>query len=166
MIPSDLDGGNTAALELRLVPSFRLAALMAALHSLGMVAIVAAALPGLVKSTLAAALVVTLARALQVHVFSLSGRSIVMLRVAADRTVVLETRAGGVVPGTVRDETLVLPLVVILRLATDGGDRTAVILPDAMDEDGFRRLRVFLRWGRQGKDAQEAEPGGLPPEAA
>ncbi|MDH5536325.1 MAG: hypothetical protein OEZ08_12260 [Betaproteobacteria bacterium] len=52
--------------------------------------------------------------------------------------------------GSLLGSSYVSPVLTILnlRLAATRGLRHVVILPDAVDPDEFRRLRVWLRWSR------------------
>ena len=51
--------------------------------------------------------------------------------------------------GIVRQGSFVAPWLTIIRwrAPTHRFDRTVLILPDMVAEEGFRRLRVLLRWG-------------------
>jgi toxin CptA len=62
----------------------------------------------------------------------------------------------------VRPETVVLPWLVVLRYrcAEGGRTQTAAILPDSLDEDDFRRLRVWLKWRAVVRSAAEAPVAG------
>jgi hypothetical protein len=56
--------------------------------------------------------------------------------------------------GELRDGSLVAPWLTIIRWRPSGArfDRTIVILPDMLERESFRRLRVLLRWQRPGTD--------------
>jgi len=51
--------------------------------------------------------------------------------------------------GELRDGSLVAPWLTIIRWRPSGArfDRTILILPDMLERESFRRLRVLLRWG-------------------
>jgi hypothetical protein len=51
--------------------------------------------------------------------------------------------------GELRDGSFVAPWLTIIRWRPTGArfDRTIVILPDMLERESFRRLRVVLRWG-------------------
>lgn len=56
------------------------------------------------------------------------------------------------VPAKVLARTTVLPWLVVLRLELAGqGRRSAVVLPDSLPAQDFRRLRVWLRWCNGGR---------------
>jgi toxin CptA len=61
---------------------------------------------------------------------------------------------GGCVHGELRSGSFVAPFLTIIRWRPPGArfDRTLLILPDMIDPDSFRRLRVLLRWAKPGTD--------------
>ena len=75
--------------------------------------------------------------------------SCVAFRLEEKEEIVLVLRNGRHVPCKVTRDSLVTPWLVILNvvLSEQRGWRSLAILPDAMDEDSFRRLRVVLKWG-------------------
>ena len=56
------------------------------------------------------------------------------------------------VPGDVVDGSFVAPWLTIVHWRPLGARfaRTLLVLPDMLDPDAFRRLRVILRWGKAG----------------
>lgn len=61
--------------------------------------------------------------------------------------------SGKVVRGSVKEGSLVLADLVVLRWRPDGarwwqGDRSWLLLPDSVPAEAHRQLRVRLRWGR------------------
>jgi len=76
-----------------------------------------------------------------------SGSSCLALVCSQDGSVVLNLRSGRQISGKVTADTLVLPGLILLGIATDGhGRRSLLLLPDAMPAEDFRRLRVLLRY--------------------
>lgn len=75
-------------------------------------------------------------------------------------------RDGTRLPCTVRRESVVTPLLTVLRLRPQGRRmaRSVLILPDSMETGSFRALRVWLKWGGLVADSQGAArrraPGG------
>ena len=57
------------------------------------------------------------------------------------------------VPGDVVDGSFVAPWLTIVHWRPLGArfTRTLLVLPDMLDADSFRGLRVILRWGRPGR---------------
>lgn len=77
------------------------------------------------------------------------GRSCVAFRLDGREEIVLVLRRGSHLPGRVLPYSLVTPYLVILGIMQDehSGRRNILIMPDAMNAESFRRLRIALRWG-------------------
>lgn len=62
----------------------------------------------------------------------------------------LTSRNGKQVTGKVMPDSLVTPLLTVLNVLPQDTHwtRSVVILPDSMDAESFRLLRVCLKWGR------------------
>ena len=76
-------------------------------------------------------------------------RSYVAFRLESEHGITLIQRDGRHVTGTIVAGGVVAPLLVLLNIKQDGkGRRSLVLLPDSMNRDAFRRLRVALKWGR------------------
>ena len=77
------------------------------------------------------------------------GRSCVAFRLEDNEEIVLVLRSGSHLSGRASPDSLVTPYLVILNVALKEprGERSLLILPDAIGEESFRRLRVALRWG-------------------
>ncbi|MBI5918284.1 MAG: hypothetical protein HY849_02765 [Nitrosomonadales bacterium] len=65
--------------------------------------------------------------------------------------VVLMQRNGTAVRAQLLGDSLVMPWLTVLNLKPEGvrWARRVVILPDSLDAESFRELRVWLRWGGQ-----------------
>ena len=89
------------------------------------------------------------------HALRLSSRSIVELLLAEDAILVVRTRAGRLRAGHVRTASFVHPWLTTIVWRPDGAQcsRSMVVVPDMLDVDDFRRLRVLLRYGRREVDA-------------
>ena len=81
--------------------------------------------------------------------------SCVALRLEGRDEIALVLRSGRHLSGRVSPDTLVTPYIVILNvvLSEQRKGRSLLILPDAMGEDSYRRLRVALRWGDKADQA-------------
>ena len=130
-------------LTLQLRVSRRLRLLLAAMHGGALLALVLAVLPAPIKLGLAVALVFSLWLSLR--------------RLAAtDRLHTLVLRDDGRVafPGgdgnggelSVQAQSTVLPWLVVVLLASPDRRVVLAILPDVLDPDDFRALRLWLRW--------------------
>jgi hypothetical protein len=66
-----------------------------------------------------------------------------------ERAIEVEDSKGRMREGALRDGSFVAPWLTILRWRPQGArrDRTILILPDMLDDDAFRALRVHLRMG-------------------
>lgn len=74
--------------------------------------------------------------------------SLIALRLDADGRCEFQTRAGAWREAALLGSSFVAPYLTVLNLKP-AGDRLAkhlVILPDAVDAEDFRRLRVWLKW--------------------
>ncbi|MBY0578396.1 MAG: hypothetical protein K2P57_05050 [Burkholderiales bacterium] len=123
-----------------LKPSMRLALLLVAVH-LGAILFMLQ-----VSYLLAALLAFSMAYSVMHYaLLSLSG-SIVALRIGK-KTCTVFTRGGDESNCTLQGSTYVSPWLTVLNLKGAGRlAKTAVILPDAIDGEAFRQLRVWLRW--------------------
>ncbi len=75
--------------------------------------------------------------------------SCVALRLESENRITLILSNGQQVTGTISTGGLVTPFLVLLNIRKDKkGRRNLVLLPDCMNRDAFRRLRVVLRWDR------------------
>lgn len=76
--------------------------------------------------------------------------SCVGFRLEDSEEIVLLLRSGRHLSCRVVPDSLVTPYVVILNVTPaeqQRGGRSLMILPDAMEPESYRRLRVALRWG-------------------
>lgn len=75
------------------------------------------------------------------------GKSI-QLRCHADGRLEVAQRMGVWKTAAVLQETLMMPMVVVLRYRLEGSKRSesCLILGDGLDSETFRRLRVWLAW--------------------
>ena len=95
---------------------------------------------------LASSLALTLCR----YAWLVSPRSFVVLELSDTLEIEAAERSGRRIAGTVLGTTFVAPWLIVINFKVEGHHlpHTAVILPDAVDQDGFRALRVWLRWRR------------------
>jgi toxin CptA len=77
-------------------------------------------------------------------------RASVALWLTGDRTIVVRRGDGRLVAGHVRSSSYVGARITTLVWRPDGawGSRAELILPDMLQPDDFRQLRVLLRYGR------------------
>ena len=72
---------------------------------------------------------------------------IVALRVNIKGEFSVQQRGGEWLVASVLVSSFVMPWLTILQLKIADKREYLVLLPDALDADDFRRLRVWLRWG-------------------
>jgi toxin CptA len=72
----------------------------------------------------------------------------IALRLEGER-IVLFNRKGDEMVGKLLRSSLVMPQIVILNIALPDRfwRKNIVLMPDSMDADSFRQLRVALKWG-------------------
>jgi toxin CptA len=63
--------------------------------------------------------------------------------------ILLVARNGDQVTARVLADSLVSPFITVLNVLPQGAylARSVIILPDSLDAESFRQLRVWLRWG-------------------
>ena len=63
--------------------------------------------------------------------------------------ILLVARNGDQVTARVLADSLVTPYITVLNVLPQGSylARSVIILPDSLDAESFRQLRVWLRWG-------------------
>jgi toxin CptA len=144
--------------QFQLRPSYLLAAVLCVAH--GTVIAILAVLPLPPWSRLA---LVPLVLASAVH----HVRRDALLRAASSGTAlqlkgdgaVLTTRAGNELVCKVLGDSFVTPYLTVLNLRPEGARfaHALIILPDSLETESFRRLRVRLKW-----DAQTEDPARRP----
>ncbi len=132
-------------------------ALMPSRTALGGLAVMAAATlmligatPGMTALRILAATWVSCAACAAIHRVALRrGRhGVCAIRLMRSGEIEARTANGEWRCGAVRDGSFVAPWLTIVRWRPDGArwDRTILILPDMLGDEGFRALRVLLRW--------------------
>lgn len=119
-------------------PSRRLRQVLAVLHGLALAGLLLAALPAWGRAVGAAAIVFSYWRVRR-------PQAALTLRCQADGSLTIGQgdawQAVALQPGS-----LVWPWCCVLRLRGDDFRRVLTVLPDSLDGETFRRLRVWLRW--------------------
>ena len=79
------------------------------------------------------------------------GRSCVAFQMDGNTEIELILRSGKHLPGRISLDSFVTPYLVILNviLTEQRGSRSLLIMPDAMEKESFRRLRIALKWDDQ-----------------
>jgi hypothetical protein len=140
-------------LRVHLRPSRWLAAAVIVAHLAALGAAVAglpAPAAGIVAAGLAASAIEHLRRALQRSPLAVAG-----LELDADGGAAVAGPASDWSPARLLDAAVPAPWLAVISLRDAlGRRRTAVVLPDVLAPEAFRRLRVWLRWRRLGPDAE------------
>lgn len=138
-----------------LQPSYRLAAMLLAVHAAAAGLLVMLPLPSWVMPAAVLTLFASAIHAVRRHAL-LRGRQAITALAFSDReTLRVSLRDGSSHAGRVLGSSTVGTTLTILNLALDGRRLPAhvVVLDDSLPADDFRRLRVWLRWGT--RPAQE-----------
>lgn len=114
-------------------------------HGLAMLAMFLLPLSFLMRATLLLILAANLWFALKHR--SAAG-SVAGLRIESDRVVLLHA-GGGEMSGQLLPDSLVTPYLAVLQIRTESNHRRVLIMPDTLDAQSFRRLRILLRWQDQ-----------------
>lgn len=131
----------TACLEIPLRPSRLLPTFILVLHVAGGAGLVAAGLSVLEFSVGFSVLLVSIVVGRCKHC---SPTSLTLLR---DGSIQISYRDDGPWVGQLGGDTLLLGPVVLLQLISlTGRGSSLVVLPDMLDEEPFRQLRMWLRW--------------------
>jgi toxin CptA len=139
----------TTTLRVWLRPSRTLAAALAAAHVVALAAALLA-LPAAAAAVVAAGVVLSAVAHLRLALHR-APRAVAGLEVTADGQFAVADPAGTWSTARLRSVAVPVPwLAVVTARDALGQRRSAVVLPDALDRDAFRRLRVWLRWGLAG----------------
>ncbi len=132
-----------------------LAVLLSIVSVLALVSLWLLPLPMPVMSALTAAILYGMGSCLMRDAGLRRAHSCIAFRLEDREQIVLVLRNGMHLPGRISADSLVTPYLVILNvvLSEQRGERSLRIMPDAMEPDSFRRLRVVLRWGESAQPA-------------
>jgi len=137
-----------ATFSVHLKPSMHLTVILSVAHFLVALLLWPLMLPMSVKLLGAGVLVASLVFYLRHYALLKSPESVVAIELSEAMLCILETRGGKHFPCAILGSTFVAPYLVVLNLKLQnkflGG--SVVILPDSIDGEEFRRLRVLLRW--------------------
>ena len=127
-------------------PSWTLAAAIALAHLAALAAAVAA-LPGAAAAVVAAGVALSAIEHLRAALHR-APHAVAGLELTADGRVAVAGPSGDWLTARLRSAAVPVPWLAVVTLRDALGQRrAAVVLPDALDREAFRRLRVWLRWG-------------------
>jgi len=127
-------------------PSGTLAAAIVLAH-LAALATAVAALPGAAAAVVAAGVALSAIGHLR-EALHRAPQAVTGLELSADGRVAVADPSGDWLTARLRSVAVPVPWLAVVTLRDALGQRRgAVVLPDALDREAFRRLRVWLRWG-------------------
>lgn len=129
-------------------PSRSLAAILALAHGVALAALVPLAFPVWAKVALAPVILFSLWHHLRRDAL-LSEPSSCTALVLEKGEMALTLRDGKSLAGRVSRDSVVTPFLTVLNIMPGRGifSRSVIILPDSLDPESFRQLRVRLKWG-------------------
>jgi toxin CptA len=135
-------------LHVTLTPSRRLMWALSSAHVAAMVMVLVVPLPMWAQAGAMALLAVSLIHSLRRHASLSAADAIVALSLHGDDAMLFR-RDGREVAGRLLGNSTVTPYLSILNVRPQGArwSRSVVIVPDGLDAEMFRQLRVWLRWG-------------------
>ncbi|BAN35214.1 hypothetical protein SCD_n01388 [Sulfuricella denitrificans skB26] len=135
-------------LTIEVGPSRRLAGLLAGMHGFAAAVFWLAPLPLWLAVSLMSVLLGSAWHTLRRDGFRTLQHSLVALRLDADCRCEFQTRTGAWHEAALLGSSFVAPYLTVLNLKPASGRlvKHLVILPDAVNAEDFRRLRVWLKW--------------------
>lgn len=135
-------------LNITLRPSWVLAAILAVAHGAAIAMIALVSLPPWLQLIAIAAFVLNLIFEVRKSALLRSPNAVVAIDITSDDAFSIQTRRGGRIECEVLGSTYVTVFLAVLNLREidSGAARRVTILPDSIDKEDFRKLRVWLRW--------------------
>jgi len=148
-------------LSLRLGPSRFLAAMLGGAHVVAAAALWLAPITMVYALACSVALAMHLAWVMRRHAFRTDASALIELEVVDDGSVSVRTRAGVRRVCRVAGSSFVSPVLTVLNLRSETGRAThhVLVAADSVDTNGFRQLRVWLRWRGGEQNAGLARTG-------
>lgn len=133
-----------------LKPSAYLAIALIAPHGIAMAALLSLTLPFWAHGLLILLLLTSLLYYLRHNAWLSAPSSAISVLLDEDRIVLIQ-RSGTQIVGKLSSNSLISPLLTVLNLLPQNSHRacSVVILPDSLDAEDFRQLRVCLKWGNR-----------------
>jgi len=141
-------------LRVSLKPSRQLAAVVMAAHVAAAMTLLPLDVPVWAKLAVTLLIAASLGHTLRRHALLANGASITALEVRENDSGAIQTRGEDWQEARILGTSYVSPLLTVVNMRVTGC-RLAyhiLIVPDNVDAEGFRRLRVLLRWGYRKAD--------------
>lgn len=137
-----------AILSIQRTPSLRLAALLSLAHSTVAGLLWPLALPWGIKAMIMVALAISLVHYLRQDALLSADNAVIAFVLSDEMHCTVTIRSGESMTCNILGNTFVAPYLTVLSLKPAGEFfmRSVVILPDGIDAEAFRQLRVWLRW--------------------
>ena len=137
-----------AVLSIHRKPSYRLATILSLAHLIAASLLWPLVLPLGIRAIVVVALVISLIYYLRQDVLLTANNAVVAFELSDEMQCMLTTRSGKSMACSILSSTFVAPYLMVLDLKPAGKffTRSVVILPDGIDAEEFRQLRVWLRW--------------------
>ncbi|MEQ1743167.1 MAG: protein YgfX [Candidatus Nitrotoga sp.] len=134
--------------QFNLQPSIYFTIALVASHGVALAVLVPLALPLWARILLALLVIISLLYHVWHDAWLIALSSNKTLQLDGDM-VQLVARNGDQVTARVLADSLVTPYITVLNVLPQGSylARSVIILPDSLDAESFRQLRVWLRWG-------------------
>jgi toxin CptA len=135
-------------LSITLRPSYLLALMLAAMHALALISVWLVPLPLTAKIGAAVVLMLSLVLTLRRHVWRTGKQAIRAIRLSGECDVAVQGQDSEWQEVVLLPSSFVSDYLTVLNLRLEGEKlaRHVVILPDAIDAEQFRQMRVWLRW--------------------
>ncbi len=133
---------------IHLQPSYQLAVILVLAHLVAAGLLWPLALSWNITVIIVATLIASLFYYLRKDAMLTAQNAIVVLTLPDEMTCVLTTRSGESIACSIQGSSFVAPYLTVINLKPSQKffTRSVVILPDGIDAEEFRRLRVWLRW--------------------
>ncbi len=137
-----------AILYIHRKPSFQLVALLSLVHIAAAGLLWPLALPLGIKAIVAIALVISLVYYLRQDALLIADNAVIVFALSDEMQCIVTIRSGESMICNILGNTFVAPYLTVLNLKPVGElfTRSVVILPDGIDAEEFRQLRIWLRW--------------------
>jgi toxin CptA len=134
--------------QFKLQPSHYFAAMLIAAHGVTVAALFPLTFPIWAKTALAFFVLLSLGYHLWREAWLSAPSACVALILEGDQ-IVLKTRGEEQLTGQILRDSLVTPYLTVLNVLPQDAhiSRSVIILPDSLDAESFRQLRVLLKWG-------------------
>ncbi|MBS0298779.1 MAG: hypothetical protein JSR32_02410 [Proteobacteria bacterium] len=135
-------------LLIHLRPSYYLTVLLGLAHCAAGAVLWPLALPLGVKAVIVILLVISLIYYLRKDALLTASDAAMALTLTDEMTCILTMRSGQAIACRISDNTFVAPYLTVINLQPTEKFflRSVTILPDSIDAEEFRRLRIWLRW--------------------